>query len=99
MARSARDIQTDLDRIGRILKAARVVDNQDTLDILEQANARLESEFEDLSKDTDATRRSSIDTANAELIAYENEADVSPVLKAALQDSRGDLVTRRRSHE
>ena len=98
MARSARDIQTDLDRIEVMIRTATSAGNEDTVDILDQAQARLESELEVLSKDSDATRRSSIDAANAELISFEDEANVSAALKREIQNSRGDLVNRRKAH-
>ncbi len=99
MARTARDIQTDLDRIELMLSTARTAGNVDTVNTLEQAHARIESALEELTKDSDAKRRSDIDAANDALISYENEANVSRELKAEIQDSRGDLVNLRRSHE
>ena len=97
MARSVRKVQTDLDRIGVMLKTARDTGNQDTEDILVQAESRFESEIEQLTKDSRATRVASIDSADAELIAFENEAKVSRELKAAIQNSRSDLVNRRKN--
>ena len=97
MARSARDIQTDLDRIAVMLTEARATGNQDTEDILGQAEARFESELEELTKDSRATRVASIDAADTELVSFEDEANVSRELKAAIALSRGDLVNRRKN--
>ena len=95
--RSTRDIQTDIDRITIMLKDARDTGNIDTEDILIQAEARFENELEKLTRDSRATRVASIDSASAELVAFENESNVSPALKAAIALSRGDLTNRRKN--
>lgn len=97
MAQTKQELQTDLDRIQVMIKKARDTGNQDTDDILGQAESRIEGAIEVLSRDSRATRQASIDAANAELIAFENERRVSVELKAAIQDSRGDLVNRRKN--
>ncbi len=97
MARTVEALQTDIDRIETMIVKARKANNQDTLDVLEQALARLEGKRERLNQDSRAIRRASIDSATTELVAFENEGRVSRELKAEIQNSRGDLVRRRES--
>ncbi len=94
MARTAEALRTDITRIEEML-ASYNGGNQDTVDILEQTLSRLEGELDQLTRPSRATRQTSIDAATVELIDYENEANVSRELKAAIQNSRGDLVRRR----
>ncbi len=97
MAQTRRELETDLARIGEMLRTAREAGNQDTEDILGQAEARIESKIEEFTRDSRATRQASIDRATTELIAFENERRVSRELKTAIQNSRGDLVTKRKN--
>ena len=95
MAQTQAELETDLARLQEMIETARGTGNTDTLSILEQAEARIEGAIEEFTKDSRATRQASIDSADAELIAFENERRVSRELKAAIQNSRGDLVRRR----
>ena len=97
MAQTQRELETDLARLQEMLVDARAAGNEDTEDILTQAEARIESAIMQFTKDSRATRQATIDSATTELIAFENEARVSRELKAAIQNSRGDLVRRRES--
>ncbi len=95
MARTAQALRTDLARLQEMLVAARKNGNQDTEDILTQAEARIEGQIEEFTRDSRATRQASIDSATDELVAFENESRVSRELKADIQNSRGDLVRAR----
>lgn len=95
MAQTEAELRTDLARIQEMIRDARDTGNEDTQDILIQAESRIESAITDLNKPSRDARVASIDSATAELIAFENEARVSRDLKAAIQNSRGDLVNRR----
>lgn len=97
MAQTKQELETDLARIQEMLVTARETGNEDTIDILGQAEARIEGAIERLTRDSSATRRATIDSATDELVAFENEGRVSRELKSAIQNSRIDLVRRRAS--
>lgn len=96
MAQTKQEMETDFTRLEEMQVDALVTGNPDTEDILAQVGARIEAQIEaEFVAPTRATRVTSIDSAEAELIAFENEDRVSRELKAAIQDSRSDLVQRR----
>ena len=97
MARTAPIIQIDIDRIQIMIDTAIKNGNEDTINILSQAQARIEGELNNITRDSRATRVASIDNADAELIAFEKEANVSRELRAAIANSRSDLVNLRKN--
>lgn len=98
MARAEVALQADIDRIQKMINYNRDDENNEhTNNILSQAQARLEGALEDLKREPVAVRRQRIDDATAQLIAFENEANVSRELKAAIQNSRNDLINTRKA--
>lgn len=97
MARAEAALQTDITRIQKMINDATAdKNNKHTIYILVQAQARLEGELEDLGRESGAVQRQQIDDATDQLIAFENEANVSRKLKAVIQNSRNDLVNVRK---
>jgi len=91
-------LKTDIDRIQKMIDdTIKGKNNEHTTNVLAQAQARLESELEFLKQDSADIRRQFIDDATTQLIAFENEANVSKELKAAIQNSRNDLVNVRKA--
>lgn len=98
MSRAEDALHRDIDRIQKMINDnLEGKSNEYTAGILSQAQARIESELKELGKDPVSVRQKLIDDATDQLIAFENEADVSRKLKATIQDSRTDLINARRS--
>jgi hypothetical protein len=96
MARTARELNTDIDRIDAMLNAAYDgAGNAYTRETLQQTKARMQIELERLTQEARAQQLASIDAAATELTALENEANVSTELKEDIQKSQLLLARRR----
>jgi hypothetical protein len=92
VARTAQEVQTDLDRIDVMVADAGATGNEYTVNQLMHARRPLEKELEPLVKPSKTTKLSQIDDASAAMLDYSNEANVSKDLKDLLVKYTDALV-------